>query len=239
MYSFLSFTMFTPHCSLLGRQFYKCQRQSDGDSCNFFLWADDQATGTSSAQTSDSHMTSGGSHMTPGNSHMTFGRSHMASGDSLINPAPGFMMAPNRRGGRGGRASVGRRGEDAKGGRTAGKASVVVCNCGEEAVERTVQKDGPNKGRQFFVCPKPRDQQCQFFEWSSNLPEDSVRSSYSSSRRGRGGRNMRAGSSSWRSRGADDREDLDEGVARKKRAPPTCSVCREIGHTKRTCPLNQ
>ncbi|PAA69379.1 hypothetical protein BOX15_Mlig014717g2, partial [Macrostomum lignano] len=31
--------------------------------------------------------------------------------------------------------------------------------------ERTVQKDGPNKGRPFFGCAKPMNQSCNFFQW--------------------------------------------------------------------------
>ena len=27
-------------------------------------------------------------------------------------------------------------------------------------------KEGTNKGRQFYCCAKPRDQQCGFFQWS-------------------------------------------------------------------------
>jgi hypothetical protein len=30
---------------------------------------------------------------------------------------------------------------------------------------RAVTKDGPNKGRQFHCCSKPREDQCGFFEW--------------------------------------------------------------------------
>lgn len=39
------------------------------------------------------------------------------------------------------------------------------CVCGDEAVERTVVKDGPNKGRKFFSCSKPAgdSQNCHFF----------------------------------------------------------------------------
>ena len=70
---------------------------------------------------------------------------------------------------------------------------------------RTVQKDGPNKGRDFYTCPKPRDDQCGFFEWADDLPA--------------------VGDSQASSSGAG-----------KKRAPPTCSLCRQQGHTKRTCP---
>lgn len=39
------------------------------------------------------------------------------------------------------------------------------CLCGQPAVRLTVQKDGPNKGRQFHTCTKPRERQCGFFEW--------------------------------------------------------------------------
>lgn len=47
----------------------------------------------------------------------------------------------------------------------------VMCNCNEAAVTRTVQKDGPNKGRMFYTCGKPRDQQCGFFQWADeNAP---------------------------------------------------------------------
>lgn len=40
------------------------------------------------------------------------------------------------------------------------------CLCSQAAVTRTVQKDGPNKGRQFHTCAKPRAQQCGFFQWA-------------------------------------------------------------------------
>jgi len=35
---------------------------------------------------------------------------------------------------------------------------------------RTVQKDGPNKGRPFYCCSKPRDQGCGFFQWADEEP---------------------------------------------------------------------
>ncbi|KAH7341007.1 DNA topoisomerase [Rhizoctonia solani] len=48
----------------------------------------------------------------------------------------------------------------------------VVCQCGETAGERTVMKEGPNKGRKFFTCGK--DRTCDFFEWfdSSSKPSE-------------------------------------------------------------------
>ncbi|XP_029294340.1 DNA topoisomerase 3-alpha isoform X1 [Cottoperca gobio] len=47
-----------------------------------------------------------------------------------------------------------------------GQMGQIMCNCNETAVMLTVQKDGPNKGRRFHTCGKPRDQQCGFFQWT-------------------------------------------------------------------------
>ena len=33
-------------------------------------------------------------------------------------------------------------------------------------VSLTVQKEGVNKGRQFYGCSKPREQSCGFFQWA-------------------------------------------------------------------------
>lgn len=42
----------------------------------------------------------------------------------------------------------------------------IVCGCQEPAVERTVSKEGDNKGRKFYACSKPREEGCGFFEWA-------------------------------------------------------------------------
>lgn len=39
------------------------------------------------------------------------------------------------------------------------------CKCDLTAVERTVNKEGPNKGRTFWTCPNSEHARCQFFEW--------------------------------------------------------------------------
>lgn len=39
------------------------------------------------------------------------------------------------------------------------------CKCGRDATKRVVKKPGPNKGREFYVCPLPQGDQCRFFEW--------------------------------------------------------------------------
>ncbi len=114
------------------------------------------------------------------------------------------------------------------------KVVTVVCNCGNEAVLRTVQKEGPNKGKEFYTCSKPRDEQCRFFEWGDSVPSTNVRTTASGGvvpRRGRGGGRGRGAC------GADSGGGGDGST--RKRAPPTCSVCKEVGHTKRSCSLNK
>ncbi|CAE7101189.1 unnamed protein product [Rhizoctonia solani] len=45
------------------------------------------------------------------------------------------------------------------------------CNCKLTAVQRTVQKDGPNKGRTFWTCPNSEKARCGFFEWDDNAAD--------------------------------------------------------------------
>ncbi|GAA5864271.1 hypothetical protein JCM3774_001276 [Rhodotorula dairenensis] len=47
-------------------------------------------------------------------------------------------------------------------------ADLPLCNCPETAVERTVSKEGPNKGRKFFGCAKPMGEGCGFFAWAGD-----------------------------------------------------------------------
>lgn len=41
------------------------------------------------------------------------------------------------------------------------------CRCKEDAVQRTVTKEGINKGRLFWGCAKGKDEGCGFFEWDN------------------------------------------------------------------------
>ncbi len=43
---------------------------------------------------------------------------------------------------------------------------IINCDCGQPSARRTAMKDGPNKGRDFYCCGKPRDEQCRFFSWA-------------------------------------------------------------------------
>lgn len=52
----------------------------------------------------------------------------------------------------------------------AGEGGVVVtCGCGNPAIPRTVQKEGPNKGRVFYTCAQPKESQCAFFFWADKV----------------------------------------------------------------------
>lgn len=54
----------------------------------------------------------------------------------------------------------------------------VRCNCGQLAVRRTVSKDGPNRGRQFYACAQAKENACQFFSWTDQ--SSSIGPKYSS-----------------------------------------------------------
>lgn len=51
-------------------------------------------------------------------------------------------------------------------------AQALQCTCGELAVQRTVSKEGPNKGRMFYVCAKPMGTGCGFFKWFDQVNEN-------------------------------------------------------------------
>ncbi|KAJ2881346.1 DNA topoisomerase 3-alpha, partial [Coemansia asiatica] len=67
-----------------------------------------------------------------------------------------------------------------------------LCNCGTLSVQRVTTKEGPNKGRAFFVCSKPQDARCEFFQWvdqpssSSAMPQSRPPSSSAQSYPGSG-----------------------------------------------------
>ncbi|KAM7372316.1 hypothetical protein PAMP_009493 [Pampus punctatissimus] len=111
-------------------------------------------------------------------------------------------------------------------GAAGGRGDQTMCNCNEAAVTRTVQKDGPNKGRMFHTCGKPRDQQCGFFQWADeNVPPPG---GLCGAFNGGGDRGKGKG-----------RKIMGDAVANKPPAakkPRTCGICHLPGHTRVTCP---
>ncbi|XP_076865277.1 DNA topoisomerase 3-alpha [Brachyhypopomus gauderio] len=99
-----------------------------------------------------------------------------------------------------------------------GDGGETMCNCNEPAVTRTVMKDGPNKGRMFHTCGKPRDQQCHFFQWADeNVAPAAVGGSH-----GHWTGAAKTGASSSKPPAA--------------KRPRTCGLCHQPGHTRTTCP---
>ncbi|XP_034568184.1 DNA topoisomerase 3-alpha [Notolabrus celidotus] len=130
-------------------------------------------------------------------------------------PRTSMGFSNNHGGGGGGRGGVPDGGD---GGQT-------MCNCNEAAVTRTVQKDGPNKGRVFHTCGKPREQQCGFFLWADeNVPPQGVSG-------GSGGFN---GAGDRAKKGRRTPADSSKPPAAKKAR--TCGICSMPGHTRVTCP---
>nr|XP_025719870.1 DNA topoisomerase 3-alpha [Callorhinus ursinus] len=141
---------------------------------------------------------------------------------STSRPTGGLLGRPPATGDH--RGGSGRPGDEDGGGGTS-------CLCSQPAVTRTVQKDGPNKGRQFHTCAKPREQQCGFFQW---VDENVAPGTFGALTWPRGkeitqgpeARSKRARASS-----------TDTGSMPKK--PRKCSLCHQPGHTRPFCPQNR
>ncbi|XP_049417740.1 DNA topoisomerase 3-alpha [Epinephelus fuscoguttatus] len=106
-----------------------------------------------------------------------------------------------------------------------GAGGQIMCNCNEAAVTRTVQKDGPNKGRMFHACGKPREQQCGFFQWADENAPPPVSGGF--------GGGFNGGGDGGR-RGKKILPDANRPPAAKKAR--TCGICHVAGHTRVTCP---
>lgn len=121
-----------------------------------------------------------------------------------------------------------------------GDEGEIVCTCGEPARSLTVQKEGPNKGRVFYACPKPRDSQCKFFQWADDESggSSSGRGGWNGGGGGRGGGRSRGGG--W-SDGAGSSSSSSRGRGRGSSAGGTkgkrkCGNCGQEGHMRPKCP---
>lgn len=106
--------------------------------------------------------------------------------------------------------------------------NVVMCVCNEPAKQFIVQKEGPNKGRPFYSCPKGRESTCKFFKWadedqSFNMNND--RKDWGNSQNKKGN-----------SRGK--RDDFFSKKTRTTGGKRKCGICGTEGHTRKTCPEN-
>ncbi|XP_035745019.1 DNA topoisomerase 3-alpha isoform X2 [Egretta garzetta] len=153
-------------------------------------------------------------------------RSNVAPrGSALPQPFAGRGPAGFQRPGGGGG-----RGPEHFGSNSSNSGGSTVCKCDQPTVTRTVQKDGPNKGRQFHTCSKPREQQCGFFQWADENMAPGPSGDASSNHFGSSGYERGLGSKTKRP------SSLSSGNTAKK--PRTCSICHQPGHTRKTCPQN-
>ncbi|XP_036749887.2 DNA topoisomerase 3-alpha isoform X5 [Manis pentadactyla] len=107
----------------------------------------------------------------------------------------------------------------------------MSCLCSQPTVTRTVQKDGPNKGRQFHTCAKPREHQCGFFQW---VDENMAPGTFGAPP-WPGGRGKTQGPEARSKRARASSSDTGS-TAKKLRK---CSLCHQPGHTRPFCPQNR
>jgi hypothetical protein len=167
------------------------------------------------------------------------------AGTNYMAAASGVGVVFGRGGGRSSRGggAPGGRGVSSPMGRGGGGPQPVRdatgpdCNCGEPSVSRTVVKEGENKGRVFYTCPKPRGEQCKYFCWADEA--SSSTSSRAPAHQPFGGRGPAGASAgAWRggstaaARGGGGRGDWNNNVM-------ICSRCKQSGHFARTCPSRE
>ncbi|MBW0466658.1 hypothetical protein O181_006373 [Austropuccinia psidii MF-1] len=101
-------------------------------------------------------------------------------------------------------------------------SSVLHCNCGLEASRKTVSKEGPTKGRIFWVCSKvAKKAQCKFFKWDEEVNEMTVAVS---------GPSRTTVESHIGGFGLQSNPAFQESNY-------TCFFCNEQGHLSTNCPL--
>ncbi|KAF7691107.1 DNA topoisomerase 3-alpha [Silurus meridionalis] len=127
------------------------------------------------------------------------------SGSQPPRPSLGFGNTPQQR-------------QSSRG--SGGGGEETVCTCNIPAVTRTVMKDGPNKGRVFLTCSKPRDQQCGFFQWVDENVAPAAPG------------NARGNNSKW----AAKKSEASVSKSSAPKRPRTCGICHQPGHTRTTCP---
>uniref|UniRef100_A0A1B0EZY4 DNA topoisomerase n=1 Tax=Phlebotomus papatasi TaxID=29031 RepID=A0A1B0EZY4_PHLPP len=108
-----------------------------------------------------------------------------------------------------------------RGGNSSSRSTTNCPKCSQPLKKLTVRKDGPNHGREFFLCPTP-DNPCKTFIWADEVPQnpgnrDSPPPPAPRSSGSRGGAST-------------------TGRPRQKRK---CAICRREGHTRNNCPDHQ
>eukprot|EP01124_Arcella_intermedia_P015794 TRINITY_DN22374_c0_g1_i1.p1 TRINITY_DN22374_c0_g1~~TRINITY_DN22374_c0_g1_i1.p1 ORF type:complete len:584 (+),score=182.22 TRINITY_DN22374_c0_g1_i1:119-1753(+) len=98
----------------------------------------------------------------------------------------------------------------------------VFCNCGSLAMNAIVKKEGPNQGRPFFTCVTKA---CNFFAWGDDNGPQAQQSFSKPSKP----------PPKPTKRKATHKTD-SEKPAKKHKSEMKCSLCKQTGHNKRSCP---
>ncbi|CAK9294789.1 unnamed protein product [Gordionus sp. m RMFG-2023] len=148
------------------RQFYKCSARDMASQCSFFQWADGVTNDNGRPSSSNFEQVNSSGHVSD---YVKMNRpSEGSSGSrSFSNMFSSFqenfdISSPS---------TLTKNHPDS----ASDNQKIVMCSCNNEAIMRTVMKDGPNKGKIFYTCNKNRELQCGFFLWApedSNLRED-------------------------------------------------------------------
>ncbi|XP_058819738.1 DNA topoisomerase 3-alpha-like [Topomyia yanbarensis] len=125
----------------------------------------------------------------------------------------------------------------------------VMCRCPLPTKEFTVKKEGPNKGRPFFTCSKPQNEQCGFFQWAdeNTAPQTASGSSWGTQPRPppSGNSSFVGNSSEWgrsnvnNNGGRGGKSTNNQGAGDRTKATRKCGFCRQEGHTKAKCPQRE
>lgn len=105
-------------------------------------------------------------------------------------------------------------------------ATIVKCNCNQLATTRIVKKDGPNKGRSFYTCPKNMNESCKFFQWADENVEATCNNTFQENSK---------------KRFKKDRSEQFQNLQKRPRVVTgkrKCGICGIEGHTRRSCPEN-
>jgi DNA topoisomerase III len=127
-----------------------------------------------------------------------------------------------RPGGGGGAVQTGTSNSNQNNNWSSGQLPVTIkCQCNKLGIRLICRKDGPNQNRAFIKCAKSS---CNFFQWEdANVNNGNNNNNY--------GNNFGNNSNNFRNN--NNNNNNSTGAQRR------CSVCRQTGHNKKSCPSNR